>query len=206
MDFTTLIQLAIVTRPQRRHLWRVEERRFMDQMERHTRDLYTGRVNLREWHDTFKDEVKRLHITSAVIGRPGGWDEMTQSDWGRVGRILRDEYQFVRGFSRDIFDRAMDGDLPSIDYTLNRLRLYAQKGGGTGRNFETRYSGNPDDLMIWVRNLDDSCATCIGRESMVVRRGDITFWPRDGSTECLTNCGCEWELYQSAEQSEGGNE
>jgi hypothetical protein len=87
--------------------------------------LRTGTVSLAVWQTAMAEELKTLHLYSAAAAK-GGWAQMTDTDYGRVGRILRDQYQYLRGFASDIagekYRDGLDGRF------LNRVKLYARSG------------------------------------------------------------------------------
>lgn len=182
----------IRTRETKRALMQLMERNFANDAERLFRAYYDGTINLRQLQQRFNLALKRLHVNQAAIGA-GGWQNMTPQLWGRLGPILRRQYQFSRRFMWDLFDRAMTGRMPSPQYALWRAKLYAGVSEGSGRWMEILTEGESDDVMVWTRYLSDSCTTCIERDGTETRRSDVTFVPRDGSSECLSNCGCEWE-------------
>jgi len=47
-----------------------------------------------DWRNRFRQELKEEYIRQSIFGR-GGRDRMTQSDWGRVGRQLKDQYALL---------------------------------------------------------------------------------------------------------------
>ena len=47
-----------------------------------------------DWRDRFRQELKEEYIRQSIFGK-GGRDRMTQSDWGREGRKLRDQYAMI---------------------------------------------------------------------------------------------------------------
>jgi hypothetical protein len=77
-----------------------------------------GTVPLEDWQYSMAVELRRIHCQMAALGR-GGWEQMTPSDWGRVGNRLRDEYKFLMGFA----DQIARGELSEAQI-LARLTLY----------------------------------------------------------------------------------
>ena len=63
--------------------------------------LVDGRINAAEFERRMRADVKALHIQGRLLG-VGGRDQMTQSEWGKVGYKLRGEYRYLGGFVRDI--------------------------------------------------------------------------------------------------------
>lgn len=64
-------------------------------------DLANGRMNLQEFEIAFRREIKSVFVDQYVLAK-GGRNAMTASDWGAVGRIVRDQYAYARDFAQDI--------------------------------------------------------------------------------------------------------
>jgi 2'-5' RNA ligase len=131
--------------------------------------LFTGSITIGQWTEDMKQLIRGIHTGSAVIGKLG-WDNMTPSDWGRVGAEVKKQYRFLQGFAEDIIANKDTMTLQAIEA---RAHMYGQAGihtaalmqagnlaGGTRRN-PTGY-----DSLPWL--------------------------PGDGSTRCLTSCRCHW--------------
>ena len=63
--------------------------------------LTNGNVTLNQWTLGFRQELKNLYINQYALAR-GGFNAMTQADWGRIGRMLRDQYGYMNNFAADI--------------------------------------------------------------------------------------------------------
>lgn len=70
----------------------------IDQVQAVTAGMTRGVVTVAEWQTAVAVELRRMHTQAAALGR-GGWQQMTPRDWGHVGRALRDEYAYLRGFA-----------------------------------------------------------------------------------------------------------
>jgi len=92
--------------------------------------LQRGSITLAQWQTGMMQQIKTTHLAAGAMQR-GGWQQMTQSDYGRVGRIVREQYGFLRNFARDIANgtQLLDGTLGS------RAELYAEAGRGSYYNF-----------------------------------------------------------------------
>jgi hypothetical protein len=144
---------------------------FKDIVDKLAEDLYTGNISIGAWEERMKAEIKSLHTATAVIGK-GSFEDVSQSDWGRVGAEVKKQYRYLHNFAEYI---AENRDTLSLRAIQARSHLYGnaakhtaslmQAGefaGGTRRH-PGRFKGLP-----WI--------------------------PGDGSTECLINCKCRWEL------------
>lgn len=87
-----------------------------------SRRLINGDINVQQWVLEMRQQVKDTFINEYMLGR-GGRNNMTQADWGRVGRMLRDQYQYAEGFARDI-----DAGKVSAGQIRTRARMYVDSG------------------------------------------------------------------------------
>jgi len=148
------------------------------------RDLQAGRLTLAEWQVATASQLKAAHLASAAAAR-GGWAQMTQADYGRVGHRLRDEYAYLSRLAGQIADgtQALDGRL------LTRLTLYAQ--GPRGTYHEQERAGMREAGYIEERNQLGGGESCDGCQAQTARGwvpiGSLT---PVGARDCLSNCKC----------------
>lgn len=65
------------------------------------KQLNQGKINIAEFQNQMKDLIKSSHtIAGAVAG--GGRAHLSQSDWGKIGAKVREQYKFLNQFARDI--------------------------------------------------------------------------------------------------------
>lgn len=122
----------------------------------------TGGVNTTEARALIREELKREYIRQATAGR-GGRSEMTQSDWGRVGAMLKNQYQYLDGFMSDIDNMNLtEGQIRA------RLNMYFESSSQAYETFNAIAHGIDPTLL--------------------------PHYPGDGSTICMTNCKCYWDL------------
>jgi len=81
-------------------------------------DLLNGKINIQQWTLGFRENLKNAYINQYRFGR-GGTAAMTQADWGRIGRQLRDQYQYMNNFAAQI----ARGDLSTAQIEA-RMKLY----------------------------------------------------------------------------------
>ena len=98
---------------------------YNDNVEQLAQDVYEGKITLSQWEAKMRDEIRGLYTSNAVIGK-GGWDEMTWSDWGKLGNPLKAQYKYLHTFAEKL-DK--DSDTVSLAYIKARARLYGRKGG-----------------------------------------------------------------------------
>ena len=144
-------------------------------------------VNLADWDVAMRRHVKNTHLNAIAMER-GGWANLTPSDYGRAGQIIREQYGYLKGFAADIASgkQKLDGTLAA------RARLYSQ----AGRNSYYRSkAANMSDRVTHQRSIRgkrDSCWQCIELNGKVFRIDDLSF-PLPGRRVCNHNCGCHVE-------------
>lgn len=83
-----------------------------------TRDLLQKKITASEWEEKMSFEIKNLTIQLYRVGKP----DMTNSDYGRIGQMLRTQYARLRKFSRDIILGTQ-----SEAQIINRSKQYVAK-------------------------------------------------------------------------------
>jgi hypothetical protein len=148
-------------------------------------DLREGRISLVEWQRQMETHIKNAHLTSAAVAA-GGWERMTQADYGRVGAIVREEYRYLREFVR-----AIENGLPLDGNIGRRSVLYMRQGHTTFYTFTQLRQ-----MLIGKtqkRNRMTQAEHCSGCIDMTqkgwVDINDPTYVPI-GSRECLSQCRC----------------
>ena len=93
-------------------------------------NLRAGRLTLAEWQTAMAREIKSAALSHAAAAK-GGWAQMTQADYGRVGRYLSQglgnadgQYEYLRRFVADI----ESGRVPLDGNFVRRAEMYAQSG------------------------------------------------------------------------------
>jgi hypothetical protein len=120
---------------------------------------------------------------------------MSQADFGRVGRVLRDQYEFLRSWSNDIASGAApnDGRLPA------RSRLYSEAGRATFEGVRAR-----DQRAAGVRfernvlHASESCSGCRAENARGwVEIGSLV--PVGSRLPCRARCHCTITYSNSAQ-------
>ena len=149
-----------------------------------TERFIAGQMDLQTWQVRIAKELKTGHTINAAVGR-GGRSAMTFSDWGKVGRRLRDQYNYLNGFARAIKSgRLTPGQI------RHRAGMYAKSvrssyfGGLTAAKKVAGYA-----FEKRITTSEKPCGQCSAWES----RGwlPIGTVPEPG-TDCdgLTQCLC----------------
>ena len=139
--------------------------------------------------------VKREYIRQYLIGI-GGINNMTFSDWGSIGGMLREQYSYLRKFA----DELMSGNLTEAQVNA-RISMYvnsAREAYNRARGKVVKKLGY-DEVGWDLSPIQDHCDTCLERSQMgyvpigpkggFMHMGHEVF-PGDGSSDCLTNDKC----------------
>lgn len=156
-----------------------------------SQQLRDGAIDLADWQMGMMQQIKITHLAGAAMQR-GGWQQMTQADFGRVGQIVRREYGFLRDFAEQIASgkQKLDGNV------LRRSTQFGQAGRETYYQFwglEGDRRGFDEERSIL--NPADHCSECVEQDA----KG---FQPRGqmvpiGQRICRKNCRCSQELRNS---------
>jgi hypothetical protein len=157
-----------------------------------SQSLINGEINLDAWQTQMMDLTKRSHLVSAASQR-GGWAQMTQSDFGRVGQVVRAEYGYLREFANQIESgkQPLDGNIG------RRAKMYGQQARLTFYEFNKSEMGKRGfDQERSILNPADHCEQCKTEESKGFQViGDMV---PIGRRICRSNCKCSVEYRNQA--------
>jgi hypothetical protein len=161
--------------------------------------LRERKINLPEWQLAMRTEIKNAHIAAAVSAK-GGWANMTPSDWGRVGQLVKVQYGMLDNFAKQI----ASGEQPLDGRFLVRSQMYTDAAINTHHVFQAiqmRNAGYDQERSI----LDPLARHCSGAGSCI---GEASKgWQPIGTVipigqrQCLTRCRCNME-YQNSQLQE----
>ena len=162
-----------------------------------TQSLQDGKISLADWQTGMMEAIKQSHVASAALAN-GGWAQMTQSDWGATGQLIREQYDYLRNFAKEIADgtQALDGRL------LVRSDLYADAANGTYWEMDKRdhlQSGFDEGRRV-LEQGSDHCDDCLEYASEGWMPIDEI--PEIGNSQCLTRCRCEIIYRRSGDNEE----
>lgn len=126
--------------------------------------LRSGRITLGMYEEDMRTRLRQYLGGMAIIGK-GGVDNMTPSDWGKVGAELKKQYKWLHGFVKDIYSNR---ETVTVEAIKARARLYGEAGPKMAIMIQAGDLADPKEYLPWL--------------------------PRDGSTECLNRCLCRWIL------------
>lgn len=149
--------------------------------------LRRGDLTLVEWERSMRVLVKDVHIFS-VAGSVGGWGQLGPAEYGRIGRIVRDQYEHLYNFARDIASgkQRLDGTL------ANRATLYVEAGRTSAE--QQQLVSDTDAGYDQERNVlgnADHCLEC----PALTRAGWVLLGttPMPGRRQCGPRCKCRIE-------------
>lgn len=153
-----------------------------------TQQLIDKQVSLAEWQSVMMEQIKLSHTAAAAASR-GGWAQMSQSDWGAAGRMIRDQYEYLRNFADEIASgkQALDGR------ALVRADLYGDAARGTFEQMRRRYEQQQNGMQEEIRILGeaDHCPGCLEQAGLGWQ--PIGTLDPIGAEECITRCHCTFK-------------
>jgi len=170
-----------------------------------TERMIAGTISLPMWQLTMENEIKLINTAAAALAR-GGWSQMTQADWGWVGRRIRTQYEYLRNFAKQL----ESGEQVLNGTVLVRAKMYAQAARDTYEEMRRRYARLYKAAVNERRILDPLADHCLERERPgcveLAARGvqPIGTLPPIGAAQCLTFCRCHYEFYDILGNTIGG--
>lgn len=146
--------------------------------------LLDGTVTVDEWYRQMTGYIKSTHLIGAAMER-GGWANMTYADFGRVGRIVRDERAYL-----DNFKAQLEAGLFMDGRALVRMQLYIQAGRGTFYEFADQTAAL-NQFTMERRILDPAarhCACCVDEANKGPQ--PLGTLAPIGGCSCGSNCRC----------------
>lgn len=146
--------------------------------------LRAGEISVREWQTAMMADVKAVQLYGAASAK-GGWAQLTQADFGRVGAHVKRQYEYLSRFAQQI----ASGEQPLDGVFLARADMYGQAGRAIHHETERREMEirgmNQERNVLGVA---DHCVECLEE----TRRGWVpigTLRPV-GQRVCTTRCKC----------------
>jgi hypothetical protein len=155
-----------------------------------TNQLRNREISLADWQLQMRAEIKSMHMNAAMVAR-GGRDQMTNADWGRTGRELRNQYEYLDKWAADIASGKV-----KLDGRANvRAQLYGDASRSTyEQNRRAVASVNGYTQERRILHAAESCVDCL--EYAGLGWQPIGTLPRIGESQCRSNCRCTFE-YQA---------
>jgi hypothetical protein len=147
-------------------------------------ELQGGRISLEAWHAEMRLAVKNTHVMSAALAK-GGWGQLTQRDYGRIGVAVRKQYDYLNGFANEV---SLGRQLLNGRF-LVRAKMYAQAARMLFeriREAEMIAAGMNEERN--VLGIADHCFDCVAMTALGwVLVGTLI---PIGERQCGPNCRC----------------
>jgi len=140
----------------------------------------------------FRQELKGEYIREYLLGI-GGREQMGPRDWGSIGGMLQEQYRHLDDFVAEI----AAGEL-TPEQIAARAEMYVNS---SREAYERAHGRNAKALEMteeqWVVDpAKENCGDCLTYAAMGWEPIGTFPTPGDGSTQCMTNCGCQ-KLYRN---------
>jgi len=141
------------------------------------------------WEEDMRTRL-RIYLTgSGMIGK-GDHENMTPSDWGRIGAHLKKQYRWLHGFAKAIYQKR---ETISLDAIKARSHLYADAGNTVATDIQ---AGDLRGQLSWLP----------GDSSTVCRQGCCCEWllsvEEERPQEGVKTVMALWSLNPSVESCE----
>lgn len=142
-----------------------------------------------------RDELRRLNLSNAALGK-GGIDRLDFSDYGRVGRQLRDSYQRMSNLMHDV-----QSGKATLPQALNRVQGYVLEARQQFFAAERAALRQSDGRFEERRRLhaNESCVDCVNYAGMGWQPMGTLPLPGQAS-RCGSRCRCTIERREITEQ------
>lgn len=159
------------------------------------RRLANAEISLAEYQVAMAQEMKVVNTISGALAK-GGWANMSQADWGAIGRISRDQYAKLEDFAVSISEgktrlRRLDGEING--QFLRISDQFAQGGIQTNSQMQRREAetrGNTHEIRV-LESSADHCDCCVDEAGHAEVIGTLE---RIGDCDCANNCRCHFEF------------
>lgn len=164
------------------------------EVEQLARQLRSGSITLEDWRSRMRSAIKSIHLYSAAAAR-GGWAQISQVQFGQLGRVIRSEYAYLEKFARGISDRSV----PLDAFFIDRAQQYAQAGRDTYHQIEQRVMSDAG-FETYENIIDTAAENCHGANSCTEQtaRGRVPIGELIpiGRRRCLRKCRCHLKYYR----------
>lgn len=161
-----------------------------------SQQLIDGNISLAGWQSSMMQQIKLAHTAGAAAAQ-GGFAQMSQSDWGFAGRLIRTQYEFLDKFAGQI----ASGEQQLNGQVLFRADLYGQAPRGTyeAQRQRLEVANGMEEEINDLEKDGANCEGCLAQAEM----GWVPVGTLDpiGSQECNNNCRCE-RRYRKIEDGE----
>lgn len=156
-----------------------------------TESLQAGRLTLPEWQLQMEQRIKDSHLAFFSASR-GGWEQMTFSDFGRAGNMIKKQYGYLRRWAEELSQ-----GLPLDGRQLVRAELYGQAARTVLVEIEREEQALRGRTQKRnVLGVADHCDECIAMTELGwvdIEAGAEQGFTPIGQRICLVRCKCFME-------------
>ena len=165
-------------------------------------ELRSGAITVSQWETSMRDFLRSEYETALILAK-GGRENVTFSDWGYEGSLLKKQYQYLSNFAKEISANPtawMSGRLDA------RMGLYGESAYTVLEDFRRR-EAEAQGYTEEIRHLHatESCPDCIAAGEHWEPIGTL---PVIGDSVCIVNCKCDFGFRKpdGATSEEAGTE
>ena len=155
-------------------------------LEQAAKDLANGKITIEEFQNRTRNILKASYTLSGAVAK-GGWKQMSQSDWGKIGAETKKQYGYLNKFAKVIVAGI------TLAALLSRVKLYATgiRTVFNNSDLDAKKQAGEFTLCKRVLNARESCSQCSGW----ARKGFVPIdeQPKIGSLICRNFCRCFFE-------------
>jgi hypothetical protein len=149
-------------------------------------DLLNGNKTLNQWTLDFRQELKNIYINQYAMAR-GGYNAMTQQDWGSIGGQLKRQYEYMQNFA----DKIASGDLSAAQIE-QRMQYYFKSATQAFERGKAAAAGIFGQLPQYPGDGRTRCRTNCKCEWVIEETEDafLCTWklnPAEHCIDCLEN-------------------
>ena len=147
--------------------------------------LSNGLISLADFQSAGMTAIKNTHLSAIALER-GGWENMTQADYGRAGQRIREQYGYWNQLTADIGSgkQKINGRLKQ------RMNSYVQAGRETYNRSKASYAASHGLNYVGSELTPaDHCVDCVAMDGRWFEVGDSEYI-QIGERICHKNCKC----------------
>jgi hypothetical protein len=154
--------------------------------------LKNGSITIAEWESSMRDFLRKEYETTLILAK-GGRENITQSDWGYEGSLLKKQYAYLSDFAKEISANPtawMNGRL-NVRMNMYGESAYSALEDFRSREYAAQGCDEEENELGGSDNNCDGCLTETGRGRVAI--GSLV---PVGSRDCIVNCRCTIRFYR----------
>jgi hypothetical protein len=147
-------QAETIPESKKADLLRARRDAFWEATDKLSENVRQGRITLGMFEEDMRTRLRKYLGGTAMISK-GGVDNMTPSDWGKVGAELKKQYKWLHGFMQAIYENRENVTVAAIKA---RARMYGEAGMKMAHIIQAR---DVVDHLPWIPK--DGSTECLNR-------------------------------------------